>query len=51
MVVDTICVGLPVRVPSMDDAAAAEMVDRVTAVHDVVRTPQDEGTYGRGTKR
>ena len=37
-----ICVGLPSTCASMDDAAAAEMVEHVTAVHDVVSTLQDE---------
>jgi hypothetical protein len=37
-----ICIGLPSTTASMDDNAAAEMVEHVTAVHDVVRTLHDE---------
>ncbi|MCP4425758.1 MAG: hypothetical protein GY803_14785, partial [Chloroflexi bacterium] len=42
-----ICIGLPSTCASMDDAAAAEMEERVTAVHDVVRTLHEEEHTGR----
>ena len=44
-VVDTlvtrICIGLPSTCASLDNDAAAEMVDRVTAVHTVITTQQN----------